>query len=242
MANTANLLKATVASFMQRDPAVFSRTVSSLTIDLLLQAANNARLYAERRIDFELSKVDVDIPAVDINNGGNLANAVLHGTATAVAVKKIITPYLPMADGTQYPVDLWDRKKWDDRVKARYEKQRPTDPSMLVRLTTAPFVVIQTGNTVFVAPNDASQFTTSFTLYCNVVRWLPAYTAGTETDFLLDNCFDWMLFYCISQLNFYLKEDERVMISDKMLNDTWDSMVKWNNELIMSSVDTTDLN
>lgn len=242
MANTSDFLKVTVAGFMQRDPTVFQRTVGATSVDLLLQAANNARLYAERKIDFELSKVDVDVPGMTTGNGGNLMNAVLHSDGvTPARVKKIITPFLPASDGTQYPVEFWDRKKWDDRVRARYEKQQPTDPSMLVRLTTAPFVVIQAGNTIYVAPNDASQFTTTFTLYLNVVRWLPPYLDGTENDFLLDNCFDWMMFYCISQLNFYLKEDERVAISEKMLEDTWDSMVKWNTELIMSSVDTTSL-
>jgi hypothetical protein len=236
------MLKVTVAGFMQRDPTIFLRTVGATTVDLLLQAANNARLYAERKIDFELSKTDVDVPAVTLNDGGNLNNAVLHSDGTTpVRIKKIITPFIPMSNGHQYPVDLWDRKKWDDRVKARFEAARPTDTEDFAFITDAPFVVIQSGNVVYVTPPDVSQFTSTFKLFFNVVAWLPTYEDGTENDFLLDNAFDWMMFYCISQLNFYLKEDERVAISEKMLADTWDSLVKWNNEMIMSSVDTTDL-
>ena len=242
MSYTAAQLRTAVAGFMQRDPAVFVRG----DVDLLLVATNNARLYAERRVDFELSKVDVLVPNVDLLNGANITTAVLRSDGTTpVRIKKIITPFLGLNNGqgpAAYPVDLWTRKKWNDRVKARYEAARPTDTEDFAFITDAPFVVIQDGNTVFVAPPDVSAFPINpFPLWFNVVQWLPPYVDGTENDFVLDNCFDWMMFYCISQLNFYLKEDERVSLSATMLKDTWDSLVTWNNELIKSATDDVDL-
>ena len=242
MSYTAAQLRTAVAGFMQRDTTVFVRG----DVDLLLVAVNNARLYAERRVDFELSKIDVVLPVVDLLNGADLSTAVLAtDLTTPVRVKKIITPFIGLHGGAgpgNYPVDLWSRKKWNDRVKMRWEAARPTDTEDYAFITDAPFVVVQDGSLVFITPPDSSAFTVNpFPLWFNVVRWLDPYVDGTENDFLLDNCFDWMMFYCISQLNFFLKEDERVNLSAKMLADTWDSLVKWNNELIMSSVDDVDL-
>lgn len=252
MANTVNMLKLAIAGFMQRDPGVFVRGEQPNTVDLLLQACNNARLYAERRIDFELSKCDVTIADVSLTNGGSLEDAVLKDSnpAEAVRVKKIITPYLPLADaGDVYPVDLISRKSWDENVKRRFSLASPKDRIDLATFTTAPFVLVQDGNLIFVTPADTSQFDSTFTVSANVVRWLDAYVQGDvnmtaqsdQNDFLLDNCFDWMLFYGITQLNFYLKEDQRVQLSSSMLKDTWDSMVTWNNELIKASSDDVNL-
>ncbi len=247
MAYTVNQLKVAVAGFMQRKLSDFSRTDTGTTVDLLLLACNNARLYAERKIDFELSRVDVQVTGVTLTGGGDLVNAKLvsNGT-TAVSVKKIVTPYLANLNNDTYPVDLFDRKTWDMKMKRRFALAMPhdvtrPDQSFPVQLTNAPFSIIQVGTKVFVAPKDDKQFAATFTLYFDVVKWLTPYTAGTENDFLLDNCFDWMMFYCIYQLNFFLKEDERVQLSEKVLNDTFDAMVKWNTELIASMNDSTML-
>jgi hypothetical protein len=64
---------------------------------------------------------------------------------------------------------------------------------------------------------------------------------GTESDFLLVNCFDWLMYRCIYELNFFLKEDERVILSDKLMNEAWLALVEWNNQLIASAVDDVDL-
>ena len=71
--------------------------------------------------------------------------------------------------------------------------------------------------------------------------WLDDYVDGSETDFLLDYSFDWLMYRTIFELNFYLKEDERVQLSTGLVKEAWDAMVIWNNELIAANVDTTDL-
>lgn len=53
-------------------------------------------------------------------------------------------------------------------------------------------------------------------------------TAATETNFLLDYCFDFMLFRTIFELNFFLKEDQRVPISAELLASIWENVIKWN--------------
>jgi len=237
-------LKIAIAGYMQREPSVFVRTVGNSSLDLLLLACNNARLYAERLVDFEYSRQDCKVE-VDIAEGGSLAFATeVDDENVGVDVKKIVTPFIPALDGTKFPVELWSRKKWNDKVRRKFELARPVDnfANLPQWFSVSPFVVVKEGRTVFVAPSDSSQFPTNpFDLHFNVVAWLPKYMDGTEDDFLIENCFDWMLFYSISQLNFYLKEDERVVLSANVLKDTWDSVIKWNSELSMNSTDDTNL-
>jgi len=240
MAKTSGQLKIAVAGFMQRDPVTFVRTVSGTSWDVLLQAMNNARLYAERLIDFELSKKSIQITGVSLLNGGNLANATLLGTNTAVSVKKIITPFLPIqSDVQQFPVDLISKIGWNNRIKRRFEGARPTDTSDYAFITDAPFAVMQTGNTLAIVPPDSTAVPqATFTLYADAVCWLPDYTsAGTENDFLLDFAFDWLMYQSIQELNFFVKEDERVTLSAAMVNRAWNSVVQYNQELIASTVD-----
>lgn len=242
MANTVAQLKLAVAGFLQRDPAVFVRA-GEPKVDLLLQACNNARLYAERKVDFELSKVDVNIPNVTLSDGADISTAVLRSdNTTPVRVKKIITPFLPFDSQGSFPVDLVMRKTWNDRLKRRYEGAKPIDRVDMAFLTEAPFCVLLEGSMIYVVPADSTAFSsTTFTVAASVIRWLDAYETGEETDFLLDNCFDWMMFYCIMQMGYYMKEDERVQLNSAMVSDAWDSLVNWNNELVRSTVDDTNL-
>ena len=271
--HTSGQLKSAVAGFMHRDPSVFVRpAIGSVTgyltddqgnrilgsdgnpivitlpgvasFDILLQAMNNARLYAERRVDFELAVTQVHIPGLNLNDGGSLSNAVLASDdSTPVKIKKIRTPYLPLHHpGHYFPVDLTSKKKWDDRIKARWEGAHPNDRADFAYLTDSPFELVQSGNTVFVAPPNARMYQAgALTIAADVLAWLPDYVDGTEEDFVLDFCFDWLMYRTIQELNFFLKEDERVQLSTKMVQEAWDALVIWNNELQASSVDDVNL-
>lgn len=272
MGHTAAQLKSAIAGFMHRDPQVFIRPSTAgatgyltddqgnritdsdgnaivLTLpgheafDLLLNAMNNARLYAERRVDFELAVEAVHIPNVTLASGGLITDAVLASDdTTAVSVKKIRTAYLPVNETEYFPVDLMSKKKWDDRQKARWEGQKPLDTAQYPYLSEAPFGLVQNGNQVFIAPPDNKVFASgSLTVAADVIAWLPDYAEGTETDFLLDFCFDWLMYRSIFELNFFLKEDERVQLSTALIRDAWDSLVIWNNELQAANVDDVSL-
>lgn len=60
---------------------------------------------------------------------------------------------------------------------------------------------------------------------------------GVSTDFLLDHGFDFLMFRSITELNFYLKDDQRVNISQAKLNEAWDSMLAWDSLMIPSTGD-----
>jgi hypothetical protein len=62
-----------------------------------------------------------------------------------------------------------------------------------------------------------------------------------ENDFLLDNCFDWLMYRAIWELNFFLKEDERVNIDRDLINESWQAVQSWNENLINLATDNSDL-
>lgn len=270
MSKTVNQLKSAVAGFMHRDPRVFVRPAQTGTtgylcdengeriltaenepivigyagceaFDLLLQAMNNARLYAERKIDFELSIAQVTIPSVSATSGASLLTAVLKDTTTACRIKKIRTPFLALSDGSTFPVELWHKSRWNERLKRRYALASPLDPASQLDFTESPFSVVQDGNTVFVSPMDTNALGSTFDLELEALVWMDEYVTGAETDFLLDYCFDWLMYRCIFELNFFLKEDERVALSDRLMKESWDAVVGWNNELIKSGSDDSTL-
>jgi len=313
-----------VASFMGRDRSTFIRN----GFDVLLRACNNARLYAERFVDFELSRVSVEVPNVSIANGGSLDDAVLHSDhTTPVNVKKIKKSFVAfLGNVNTFPVSFYSRDKWLRRVQRNWERIRPVDPAIFLSVANKSvewwsqeyfgviqqFAVIQMGRQVYLVPADEKATGSDpFTLYFDVLQWLPDYgqepvigvasstTAGKlvntvgdfinqdvkigmavtntttgasatitaiesgttldlnanifsagqsysiltadEDDFLLESCFDWLMYRAIWELNFYLKEDERVQISSALIGDAWNALRSYNENLIMQATDDVDL-
>lgn len=68
------------------------------------------------------------------------------------------------------------------------------------------------------------------------------YLNGAQTNFLIDNCFDFLMYRSIFELNFFLKEDERVVISDSVLQQTWQNVVAWNETVVRNSTTDAKLN
>jgi len=235
---TINELKLAVSGFMQRDQATFVRGQAPNSFDLLLQACNNARLYAERRVDFELARCTAEFVDVNLIEGVRLGVATDRATGGLVTVKKVVTPFLVGSDGSARPLDLWTKKKWTEALKRRYEAQHDTSD---VLINLGQLVVVQDGDLLFVAPADAAALGGTYTLCADAFKWLTPYTDNTNTDFLLNYAFDWLMYRCIYELNFFLKEDERVMLSDKLMTEAWNAVVTWNNELVTANTDDSNL-
>jgi hypothetical protein len=245
MPRTLLQLKQAVAGFCQRDIATFTRQDSGY--DVLLQACNNARLYAERNIDFEKSFEQAYVVISDLTAGVNLSTAVTYDTRnavtpTSVSIKKIVKPFIASTNGQLVPVTLWSKRKWNDRLERKLELIDDRTAVNLEEGTSMEILVVQQADKIFVYPASTTLFASgSATLALDVVKWLSEYTTNTDTDFLMTYCFDWLMYRTIYELNFYLKEDERVQLSDKLIQDSWDAMIRWNNELIESATGDTDL-
>lgn len=251
MPRTVTNLKLAVAGFLQREPTYFQRTVGVDTFDVLLQACNNARLYAERMIDFEQSREFAYLEISNVIDGGDLTDAVTYATRnevtpTACSIKKVIQPWIALDDGNFAPIDHYSRGTWAKRLKNKLGNRlaEPTElrQGELEEIYRTPVAFIQNGNTVYLSPVSTTDYPSGVNVAMDVIKWLPEYSTGSETDFLLTYGFDWLMYRTMHELNAYVKEDERVAISKDLMLDAWNALVKWNQELSASVVEDTDLN
>jgi len=73
-------------------------------------------------------------------------------------------------------------------------------------------------------------------LNANIMANGEAFQIGTFSNFFLEFCFDYMLMQSLVELNFFLKEDQRVSISEKALERAWNNVKNWNSTIIDSNV------
>lgn len=314
MPTTYRELRDRVAAYMHRDAAVFLMNGQ----DLLLQAVNDAKNFAQRAVDFEFSRTFASMPGVNTRTGASFAQGMLiYGTNETVLVKAIKRVFIEdSAGGIPIPIDFISRDSYVDRLKRRYENvgmaseiSQRSSP-----IDSFPLSAMQVGQHIYIAPaNAGGNGVSEVNLHFDIFRWLPDFVATgllgtasststgnlvdstknflqlgvrvgdqvlnttdgtyasvvaitsattlvlsadiftigegynigvvspTQTNFLLDYCFDFMLFRSIYTLNFYLKEDERVAISDRVMKEVWDNVIRWNGSIIGNSTDDANL-
>jgi hypothetical protein len=241
MPRTLGNLKKQVLAYMARANAVF--TVDSE--DCLLAAINHVKDFAQRAIVFRYAEVFIQVPNVSRTNGGSLANAQLYGTVTGVSVRSVRRPYLAITGGSgQFPIAMTSREQWATRQLRKYEASTTTKQSEVqpLSLTGTPLTCVLHGQTFYVYPADVEALGgETFTVYFDAVQWIPDFANDNDTHWLLDFAFDYMLFRTIVELNFFLKEDARVQISEATLRETWQNVVNWNETVQGLFVDDANL-
>lgn len=226
-------IKAQLAAYMGRSQSAF--IVNG--VDLLGMAVNNARKFAERKRHFELARCSVILPSVSTTTGASLSSAVALDGTTPVAVKAIERAYLTDSSGGQFPIETTSRARYTARVGARYAEVGRLNET-IQRADVSYFALVQLGDTVFVAP---APDTNPFVLTLDVVRWMPEYRLPTDEDFFLQHGADFLLYRSILELNFLLKEDQRVVIGSQAVDQAWVSLVDWDSQLVDGGVDSVNL-
>lgn len=236
MARTVAELKLAAAGFLNRDASGF--VVGGF--DLLLQACNNARLYVERTVNLELARVSAQL-SVNLSTGGALSGTVLQGTSTAVVVKHIRSAGLALTNdaNTVVPVKIYNRDDYLAKIGRRSTNMTSLTTSDF-QSPSIPYGIFRLADKIYLVPNGGfASGTTSVTVYMDVFKWMDPYVNGNETDFLLDYCFDYMTFRVMAELNFFLKEDQRVQLQAGVVKDAWESLKAWNALIVEQSDDVS---
>ena len=242
-----------ITSFKSAAAAYINRTTASLTVngvDLILQAANNAKSWAQRMLDFELARVSVDV-VVNQQNGGSLTTAVLHSDGvTPIVINRLERAYLQYAqyNGLARPIHITSQQGAWHRLSAAWDRveYNPSQfPAGLAIPAEVPFVVRQ-GNSIVLMPNNAQMYGsgTNLTVSFDVVQLLPDYDFVTvTTDFLLTNCYEWMLYKTLGDVCLYIKDLELKKMFDYSAEKSWAAVVAWNDSIsnLVSSDDIGDL-
>lgn len=273
-----------VADFMNRDVALFD-VASTSRVDKVRQAANNAKLLAQRRIDFELAKGYGQLTIS--STGGSLSSVYDIGGITPCRFKTIKRAFVQ--SGTDWvetrviSLESFLTKVQNEETEGQSYLVRSGDLLELFPTPTTPVVVrlwgfkflreygailtgvvtttatgalkASAGNFVSLgaaAGNLAKNTTTGVNgLVTGVTSATElavpgvlftatnAYeiSSGVQSDFFLTDCVDWMLYSCVQELNTYLKEDQRMVISKSLLDTAWQSVLGWNVQLSQTEGD-----
>lgn len=220
-----------IDSFCNEAAAFVTRTRDSFVrngVDVMLSCANRAKLAAQLEEDFHLCKYQVSLE-IDTSAGADIGDAILWEPSQAsddipVSIKKLEAAYLVGTRGDSQvigtPMPIYNRF-------VDYEAALRSSTNSSAGYFGAKQAVLQRGNTVYLTPAAETQESPVEVAF-DAVIFLPEYSADHTDDFFLREGRNWMLMKMISYLNFYLKEDERVTITDTQLQREWNVLMRWN--------------
>ena len=226
-----------VCAFMNRDATLFGVGTAA---DKMLAAVNMARQWAQRMHKFEQFKVMAEL-VVNQTTGGSLDACKLYGTATAVEARAVLRAYLQAVDGSGlYPISIITRDEQARCIAAMIENVAAEDITSVNTGYNKPKLV-QNGTLVYCWPWSTSILPTSTTtVVMDIVKWLPDLD-GTEVakDIFIKYCYDWLLYRTAFHANFFLKEDQRVVINARVIEDAWDSVKEWDKDYVEGTAPVT---
>ena len=238
-------IKMQVAAYMQRSPASFVHLYAPSSVDLLSLAVNQARKWMELERNFELSRVQTEL-SISLANGSDISGMTLLDGVTAVSVKSIAKAFLPIAGTTDgwFPIEVMSRDKHLERLQRYYDQVTDLTTVNGAQTSLVPyFAVVRTGDLLYLTPNDTAVYgnVDPIDVRFDVFKWLPDYSTDGSTDFLLTHCETFMLLRSAYQLNFFLKDDQRINISNAVMEKEWHSVVAWDSNLVVNSSSDANL-
>jgi hypothetical protein len=197
------------------------RSLTALTsdgVDNVLAAVNDARRQAQRSYNFHLLRGKAFIKTSAAGASLLTCKATPADAGAALPMKLVDRCYNYAVDGGVY--------KPTSRISFDYDGEFARSVTLAMSGSSsqeAPkntFAYVQ-GDDLFVYPN-----TTESWYMVHGIKWVGDLTDGAleTSDIFLYYFSDWLLLAAIQQLNFSIKEDQRVAISDAALRRLWDTV------------------
>jgi len=184
-------LRSQIAAIHRLTAADFDAQYTIDSVNLLTTAINAAQRKVQSLIDFEYCMIDADLAITQSTLTGNITNAKLAGTSTAVTLKRIQHVGLPIAGSDFIPIEFLTDETQADRIKRQLGRQG-YDPALTAAEygigDTAPYAW-QQGQLIRFGPS--SQFTAAslaptFTARLNAIKFLPEYVDGDTVTVTLN--------------------------------------------------------
>jgi hypothetical protein len=223
--------EATVASYMNRPLA--SWTVGGL--DMILQAVNDCRRAAQRDYAFELFERMAFVQLSQ--NPANIMTdfkADPSGAGATVQIRIIRGLWEYVQNGAIYTrtrqLDLRSLSTWRQELPFKdtpltvYDATQQRQPQNLRQ-----FAYMQGMNVYHSAVLPPQWF------LADVVEWQPDLAIDSDPDVFLIYFADWLKWATIAQLNGYLKEDQRVMISAQAMSAAWENVKQFDAQITAST-------
>ena len=160
------------------------------------------------------------------------------GTATVtvgtagVSIKRVATVALPVSGG-YWPIEFLSNDEWLGRLRRGIGRQAYDSSKTLSGLGVATNnpLAYQNGQIIYLWPET---LTLPITAQLNAVRWMPDYTAGTDTDFFTQFGHDALLWHAVLSLNkmwrrFVDRQEQNVdeAAVQKLADEAAQAMIAW---------------
>jgi hypothetical protein len=223
----------TFVNFKSLVAAYLNRKVTDFTVngvDVIGDAVNDAKRVAQREHDFvknraigfvTLSKSGTEISTFKATPGGS-----------ALSVKKLLSVWLYDTTGGVYTRTAMMEPLASSELG--YMLPGSVVSEAFTSFSTSARYFYQVGTKLYCTGVD------TLDVMCEVVIKQPDYALDADEDFFLTDYKDWMLLKTVEQLNFFLKEDQRVQISQGAMAARWDSVMKQENNLVLDYNNSLD--
>ena len=170
--------------------------------------------------------------------GAYTGAATVAAVTGTVSIKRISSIQLPIADSDYLPVEFLTNDEWNLRVRRQTGLPRYNTAKNLQQLgvySSYP-VCYQHGQSIYLVP--ASQYTFPVLTRLDVVRFMPDYTAYTDSDFFTNYAADFLQWEALIGTNKYFKEfaereegnlDESELT--EMRDRAFEAVINWDNAL-----------
>lgn len=221
--------KAMVAGFMTRSTTDFVHG----TTDQLLLAINNARREAQQRYTFKRFAVDSFIKTSVLGADISTAKLTPEDGGTLIPLKSVDgvwefqTRAIPA--GTFYErtaeVDFRKEREMYANLPLAGATVTRTPNNYLTSGTTGRIIGWFKGQKIYTNVDTATWYSLSGT------QLLPDLAGSETSDFFIDNGQSWLLFATAQILNGFLKEDQRVVISERALEASWTKLTQFDGDI-----------
>lgn len=126
-------------------------------------------------------------------------------TTGTISVKRVSNVLLPIAQGLYVPIEFLTNDEWNERVmrlvgRPHYNAVKTAEEIGISQFNAAAY---QQAQSIFLVP--PSLFTFPQVAKLSIVRFMPDYTAGTDTDFFTQYAPDFLIWRAIWEINNYFK-------------------------------------
>jgi hypothetical protein len=181
-------------------------------------------------------------------HGTNTGTLTITQTTGTLSVKRVSNVLLPVADSFYVPIEFLTNDEWNERVAIQYGREHYNAAKTAEEIGISQFnaVAVQQGQTISLEP--ANQFTFPVIGKLSIVRWMPDYTAGTDSDFFTQFAPDFLMWMAIWYINNYFKVfvkrtegnvDEGVVQS--MAEMALQALIAWDNDIATGTTTPTTI-
>lgn len=138
-------------------------------------------------------------------HGANTGALTITQTTGTIGVKRVSNVLLAVAGGFYIPIEFLTNDEWNERVQRLIGREHYNAVKTLEEIGVSQFnaAAVQQGQIITLEP--ASNYTFPVVAQLSIVRWLPDYVAGTDTDFITDRAPDFLIWRAITEINNYFK-------------------------------------